>query len=564
MRCRSLDSCVDTPGVEAFAHGTACEILVVDDNPSNLLAMEAALEDLGHVIRAESGEAALHVLLERDVALVLLDVQMPSLGGLETARLIRQRQRSRHTPIIFVSAYGRDEQEVLSAYRLGAVDFLFKPINLEILQSKAAVFVELQRRTAQLALQAAKLREHERREHERTLEAERQRWNEEALRRRMEELAETDRRKDEFLAVLGHELRNPLSAIMLGCEILRQKLTANPTTEQAVLRARDRIERQSHNLCRLVDDLLDLSRINSGKIVLKKALVSVQDAIEEAVSATRQAAEARGHRLLVDMPRYAIRAWADPVRLTQMVTNLLHNAIRYTDDHGEISVRCSLREETKEVVIEVSDSGRGIDAKVLPLIFDMFVQAKGNGDSHGLGLGLAIVKRMVELHHGRVQAESAGLGQGSTFTLILPLEVEPGATSDVSAVQSASAPSDAARMSIVLVEDNEDIREGMQELLTGLGHTVAVARDGGSGADLILRVAPQVAIVDLGLPVLDGYEVAARVRAQVGPERVRLVAMTGFGQESDRRRAREAGFDAHLVKPADVDAVVRALSAKEC
>lgn len=548
--------------MEGFADGTACEILVVDDNPSNLLAMEAALEDLGRVIRAQSGEEALHVLLERDVALVLLDVQMPSLGGLETARLIRQRQRSRHTPIIFVSAYGRDEQDVLSAYRLGAVDFLFKPVNVEILQSKAAVFVELQRRTAQLAQQAAQLRDHERREHERTLEAARQRWNEEALRRRMDELAETDRRKDEFLAVLGHELRNPLSAISLGCEILRQKLTADPTTDPGALRARDRIERQSRNLCRLVDDLLDLSRINSGKIVLKKALVSVQDAIDEAVSATRQAADTRGHRLLVDLPRYAIRAWADPVRLTQMVTNLLQNAIRYTDEHGEIAVRCSLKEDTGEVQIVVSDNGRGIDPKVLPRIFERFVQAEGAGDSHGLGLGLAVVKRMVELHHGSVRAESAGLGQGSSFTLTLPLE-EPGVSSDTSSVQVVTTKRVAGHMSIVLVEDNEDIREGMQELLTGLGHTVEVAQDGGSGAELILRLAPQVAIVDVGLPVLDGYQVAARVRAQVGPERVRLVAMTGFGQESDRRRAREAGFDAHLVKPADVDAVVRALSAKE-
>jgi CheY-like chemotaxis protein/anti-sigma regulatory factor (Ser/Thr protein kinase) len=248
-----------------------------------------------------------------------------------------------------------------------------------------------------------------------------------------------------------------------------------------------------------------------------------------------------------------------------MLTNLLQNAARYTPDGGEIRVSCALREATDQVEIAVSDNGRGIQAELLPNIFDMFVQAHGKGEGRGLGLGLAIVKRLVELHHGSVRVESAGVGQGSTFTLRLPAGGPTTGSGDTSGVQDLRVHNGVvARLSIVLVEDNPDISEAMQELLTSLGHTVETAHDGGSGAELILKRAPQVAIVDVGLPVMDGYQVAERVRAQVGPDQVRLIAMTGFGLESDRKRAREAGFDAHLVKPADIDAVVRALSPKEC
>ncbi|HEX2675691.1 MAG TPA: response regulator, partial [Polyangiales bacterium] len=241
------------------------DILVVDDNAANLVAIEAALGSLSsRVMRAQSGSEALRLMLDRDFALVLLDVNMPSMGGFETARVIRARKRSSHTPIIFITAYGRDDREVRAAYELGAVDFLFKPIVPEVLIAKAAVFVELQRRAAEVARQAEQIREHERREHERALEEERHRWQEQALRREMDQMAETDRKKDQFLAVLAHELRTPLSPIVTGLELLGEKLAELGTSDGSFLRIRDTMARQAKHLTRLVDDLLDISRISSG------------------------------------------------------------------------------------------------------------------------------------------------------------------------------------------------------------------------------------------------------------------------------------------------------------
>ena len=546
------------------AQGTASDdILVVDDNAANLIAMEAALGQVGgRIVPAHSGEEALRILLERDFALILLDVQMPTLGGFETARLIRERQRSRHTPIIFVTAYGREE-DVRAAYELGAVDFLFKPVIAEILRSKVSVFVELQRRSAQLASQSEQLRAHERREHERTLEEERRRWNEEAMRRQMAEMAEADRRKDEFLAVLGHELRNPLSAIVVGCELLLRKMKGTPGIDEAILRTRDRIDRQAQHLRRLVDDLLDLSRINSGKVELRKVETSIQHIIDQAVQTSVPQVEEHKHTLTVDVPAETLSLFADPDRLIQVVGNLLNNAIRYTPDGGHIQISCVAQPAAGNLQIRVSDDGRGISAELLPRVFDIFVQEHGNGASSGLGLGLTIVKRLVSLHNGSVTAASDGVGRGSTFTLTLPLGKD--AMTDKAAAVAApgggvGVDGRAGGRLVVLVEDNMDIREPMQELLRDLGHRVEAASDGGSGVELIVSLKPDVAIVDVGLPVMNGYQVAERVRARLGSERPRLVAMTGFGQDSDRSRARQAGFDAHLVKPADIEAIGRVLS----
>jgi len=540
------------------------DILIVDDNAANLLALEAALAPIGErVVRAQSGEEALRLLLKHDFALILLDVQMPSLDGFETARLIRDRRRSRYTPIIFVTAHGRDDESILEAYKLGAVDFLFKPVIAEILQSKAVVFVELQRRAAQVARQSELLRAAERREHERAMEEERRRWDEEAMRRQMEEMAQADRRKDEFLAVLGHELRNPLSAIVTGCDLLQRKLTAGHEIGAellpGILKTRDRIDRQAQHLRRLVDDLLDLARINSGKIELKKSVITLQQVIEQAVATSLPALEEGGHDLDVDLPREPVSLVADPVRLIQVVANLLHNAARYTNSHGKIRISASLDAQASTVAIVVSDNGRGITPELLPRVFDVFVQENTNGAGHGLGLGLTVVKRLVTMHRGTVTAASPGPGQGSTFTITLPLEASDGFEVPAEFAQPG-APA-AKQLSVVLVEDNEDIRDSMRELLTELGHQVHDARDGEAGADLILRLAPDLAIVDVGLPLLDGYQVASRVRERFGPDKVRLVAMTGFGQASDRRRALEAGFDAHLVKPADVNALIEVATA---
>jgi two-component system, sensor histidine kinase len=533
------------------------DILIVDDDQANLLAMETALGDLGErVVRAQSGEDALRLLLQRDFALIMLDVKMPTLGGFETARLIRERRRSRHTPIIFVTAYGRDEHDVQAAYGLGAVDFLFKPIVAEVVRAKAGAFVELQRRTDQIALQARMLSEHERREHERELAEQRRRWDEELLRRERDALAEADRRKDDFIAMLGHELRNPLASIVTGLELLGRRLSGESAVDVAVHRTHARIQRQVAHLTRLVDDLVDVARINSNKIELRRKHVALQDIIEQAVGMCRPLIEERRHALAVNTPPSRIILDADAVRLTQVIANLLTNAARYTDEGGGIQIDCVVHEKVVEVA--VSDTGRGIAPDLLPRIFDMFVQGKTVGGA-GLGLGLAIVKRLVEMHDGTVSVSSAGVGQGSEFRVRLPIATDAPATAALPDPEPPLATTATTPLSIALVEDNEDLREGLLELLGMMGHEVQAATDGEAGAELILRLEPDVAFVDIGLPGMDGYGVAARVRSQLG-DRVRLVAMSGFGQASDVQRSREAGYHGHIVKPPDVETLRKILS----
>jgi two-component system, sensor histidine kinase len=540
----------------AASEQTTGDILVVDDNPANLLAMESALGDLGgKVVRARSGEEALRVLLEHDFAVILMDVQMPSMDGFDTAKLIRERRRSRYTPIIFITAHGRDEQDVVAAYKLGAVDFLFKPVAPEVLQAKASVFVELHRRTLDVARQAELLRELEGREREREFEEERRRWNDEVVQRQMRELAETNRRKDEFLAMLGHELRNPLAAILAGSTLLGQKILTTSGLDPAFHRAQSRINHQVEHLRRLVDDLLDVARINSGKVELTKKHAILQVIVDNAVAICRPVLDERGHSLSIGLPEAPIVLWADEVRLTQVLANLLNNAARYTNEGGDIRIHG--RREGDALELAVTDNGRGIGADVLPHVFDAFVQETGGA---GLGLGLTLVKRLVDMHDGVVTASSEGLGRGSTFTVRLPVEDRaPEALPDAPSAPAPSKPG--GPLAIVLVEDNEDLRELLRDVLSVLGHTVDYAEDGEKGAELILKIEPDVALVDVGLPKLNGYQVAERVRRLAGSKRTRLVAMTGFGREADQVRSRAAGFDAYIVKPVDIDALAQILHA---
>jgi signal transduction histidine kinase len=541
------------------------DILVVDDNPKNLVAIETALGELGaRVQRAQSGSEALRLLLEHDFALILLDVKMPSMDGFEAARLIRARRRSSHTPIIFITAYDRDDAEILAAYELGAVDFLFKPIVPEVLRAKASVFVELQSRTAEVARQAELIREHERREHERSLAEERSRWEGEAMLRQMEQLAEADRRKDRFLALLSHELRNPLSPIMAGLELLRSSFEqAGPALDAQALRTRDILEKQARHLGRLVDDLLDLSRINSGKIELRREHITLQDLVKQALDTTGPLMDERRHARQIDMPNEAedpLWVNGDPVRLLQVLSNLLNNAARYTAEQGVIRIAIN-RDPDSHATIKVIDNGRGIAPDFLDRVFEAFTQ-EDQRTGAGLGVGLSVVKQLVGMHDGEVQAESAGTGQGSEFRVRLPLVAGPQPKAAASAASSQSKAS-GRPLSILLIDDNEDIRELMSALLRRWGHDVVVAPDGEEGCELALAGQPDVAFVDIGLPGMDGYDVAARLRTERRRDQLRLVAMTGFGQESDKRRALDAGFDLHIVKPASVEALQQALSFKE-
>ena len=532
--------------------GRGTDILVVDDAPTNFVAIEAALGDLGRrVVCASSGPEALQLLLERDFALILLDVQMPGMDGFETARRIRERKRSRHIPIIFVTGFDRSDRDVLDAYRLGAVDFLFKPVEPDVLRAKAATFVALQERTAEVLRQAALLREHERHAHEEELEKERRRLEADFLRAEMQELGAADRCKDEFLAMLGHELRTPLAAIVAGLEMMRIKQAQSASADDTLHRTREMIERQVRHLTRLVDDLLDVSRLRSGKIELLKSPVLFGRIVEDAVSTAQPLIEARHHELTLTLPTEPILLEADPVRLSQVFANLLTNAAKYTDPGGRIDLIAA--REDQELRVRVLDNGRGIAPAMLSSVFDLFVQER-SGSEGGLGLGLAVVRRLTEMHGGAVSVTSAGPGCGSEFTVTLPVRTPAAETADPIAAPALPHRMP-ANLSIALVEDDADIRETLVELLATRQYKVQAAEDGARGADLILSLLPDVAFVDIGLPDIDGYEVAQRVRARDSATGIRLVALTGRGQELDRQRAARAGFDGYLVKPVGLEAL---------
>jgi signal transduction histidine kinase len=523
-------------------HGAPPDILVVDDDPGNLAAIEAALGELGrNLVKARSGQEALRQLLVQDFALILLDVNMPGMDGFETARVIRERPRSRHVPIIFVTAYNREDTDlILRGYSLGAVDFMFKPIVPEVLRAKAAVFVELQNRTAEVQRQAERLREMERRENEQRMLEERQRWEAQALR-------EENQRKDEFLAVLAHELRNPLSPLVTGLELIK----CYDIRHEGLDRVRESMERQVRHLIRLVDDLLDVSRISRGKITLRLEPVELGRVLHQAVESAEPLLAERHHQLVVEQCDEDLVLNGDQVRLTQVVANLLHNAARYTDPGGRIEVSCG--RDGKHAVLRVADNGRGIAPQFLDRIFDIFVQERDGGG--GLGLGLTLVHRLVQLHEGSVRAYSEGAGRGSEFVVRLPLLDEARLAQALPAREAPLREENGdlrplPPLRIVVIEDQDDVRDAMQALLEGWGHRVEAAPDGKSGIDLILASRPELALVDIGMPGLDGYAVARRVRAELGPQAPRLVALTGYGREEDRERAKRAGFDSHLTKPA--------------
>jgi signal transduction histidine kinase len=535
----------DTPPEPSAAEDAAVDapdILVVDDDARNIAAIEVALGELGRrLVKSDSGRSALRQLLEKDFAVILLDVQMPGLDGFETARLIRARSRTRHTPIIFVTAFSRDDADILRGYALGAVDFLFKPIVPEVLRAKVSVFVELQQRTAEVRRQADRLRELERLEADRKLAAERQRWEAEALR-------EENRRKDEFLALLAHELRNPLSPIVTGLELFRQAGFEG----EPLKRVHASMERQTQHLVRLVDDLLDVSRVSQGKIDLRSERLDLSPLLRQACDSVRPLIEERKHELICEEVDRGLFVDADAVRLVQVIANLLNNAARYTDPGGQI--RLTVARDAGDAVIRIADNGRGISAEMLDRIFEMFVQEREGGK--GLGLGLTLVRQLVELHGGRVRAYSQGRGKGSEFVVRLPLAGEAGAA-EAAAEEAAERPCEG--LSVIIIEDEEDIRQAMQALLESWGLSVQVAEDGGRGVEMILDRPPDVALVDIAMPGIDGYTVARRVRSKLGASAPRLVALTGFGREEDRKRAREAGFDTHLIKPAAPRDLRRAL-----
>ena len=542
----------DAIGDDPFI-GYGRDILVVDDNETNLVAIEAALQPLGReLVLARSGVEALSRLLEQDFALIVLDVAMPGMDGFETARLVRSRERNRATPIIFITGMSWHDEEILRGYELGAFDFLIKPIRPEVLRAKASVFMMLQERTLELHGKAEELRHAKERAYERELVMQRRRFEAEGLELQMQQMSDAERRKDEFLAILAHELRNPLQPLQTAVEIMEHE-REKPVPE----RVRTIIRRQVHHINRLVDDLLDVARFTSGKLELRRERVTLDSIVDDAVAATRTNAEAKRHRITTQTsgaPPPAL--FGDPIRLVQILENLISNAIKFTDAGGEIAIEWGTIGH--EAFVRVSDNGRGISAELLPKIFDMFVQERATQDgAGGLGLGLGLAKRLVELHGGTISAASPGSGKGATFEFRLPLI----ATAEMPPLPRTKTAPNERPLRAVVVDDASDLRELIGDLLRTRGHDVQLVADGPSAVKLIRAEKPDVALVDIGLPDMDGYEVARVLRREFPKDRLRLIAMTGYGQANDRAAAFAAGFDAHIVKPASVDKIVRALYA---
>ena len=660
------------------------DILIVDDTAAQRMAIESVLAELGeNIVAVDSGREALRFLLDHDVAVILLDVNMPEMDGFETAAMVRQRPRTRNVPIIFLTA-DTDELHAARGYSLGAVDYLFSPFLPDILRTKVRVFVELARMHAQarrhaeervalaaeqaaraaaeannlrlgvlaeatrvmtrplesasiagdllravlpyvadlagvipadaartseaegvwlrvdaegrlgsppagiaghreildaalrvivshkletltakdgsgtwaivaplpargttLGAMACAMLESNRRYTTADIDLVRDLASRTAIaldnRSLYREIEERDRRKDEFLAMLAHELRNPLAAISNAVTVL-EKLGAQ---DDDTARIRMIIGRQTHHLARLVDDLLDVARVTTGRIVVERQPVALGDVARRALQAFEAAGKTAQHEIV--LKTNSVWVIGDASRLEQVVANLLDNALRYTARGGRIVV--SVQRDGTEAVLRVSDTGRGIPAALLPQIFDLFVRGGGGGHARadGLGLGLTLVRRLVELHGGSVEATSAGEGLGSELVVRLPASPAPVTPTNL------PAPSAFRPTRILIVEDNDDARESLRLLLELDGHEVIAAGSGEDGLDHAQSRAFAIALVDLGLPGIDGFEVARRLRAMARGTEVRLVAISGYGQPLDRKRAQAAGFDAHLVKPVDTE-----------
>jgi signal transduction histidine kinase/DNA-binding response OmpR family regulator len=671
------------------------DILVVDDLPEKLLAFQSVLDELGqNLVLVSSGADALRELLRRDVAVILLDVNMPDIDGIETAELIRRHGKTAHTPIIFVTAYA-DELQTARGYELGAVDYILSPIVPQILRSKVRVFVDLfraQRRAqvlaradadriaAEEATRRSEFISRASRELTASLDLERgleklvrllvpafaeyglvcvnsgevadsvtcrahsqsdatliardnlpprlrraldgaqrdgqrvdlrihgeaaDRWpadleyarvlpmvagdrtigvvllvsgayptggNDDStlaelvsraaiafdnaqlysnLKREMarskeveEKLQEANRRKDEFLAMLSHELRNPLAPIRNAAEVMR-KIAPGDTR---ISWARDVVERQVGHLAQLVDDLLDVSRITQGKISLQSEPLELAKVIFHSIETARPHLEAKRQQLEVNVPQTPIWLRGDFARLAQVFGNLLHNAVKYTPDDGRIELNLVL--ENGQAVASIRDNGIGIDPELLPHVFELFTQGDRTLDRSqgGLGVGLTVVERLVVLHHGRVQVMSEGVGKGTEFRVVLPCVSEVRDLAESSA-QEERMPVQPSGKRVLVVDDNADAADTVAVFMRLEGHEVRTANDGFQALATCQSFSPEVAIVDIGLPGMNGYEVARRLRQ--GGSKALLIALTGYGQSEDLVRSKTAGFQHHFIKPTD-------------
>ena len=554
-------------------------ILLVDDNPSRLLSYQAILEPLGEqLVEASSGMEALRRVMSEEFALILLDVNMPDMDGFETASLIHQHPRFERTPIIFVSAVNVSDMDRLRGYKLGAVDYVMVPIIPEILRSKVMVLAELFRKRSELqglntslaqanqglaaaneALRAEKAREvHKLNQSLLATNAELAKSNTDLQKQVLErkkveaQLRIADRRKNEFLATLAHELRNPLAPIQSALNVRRLALPPDDVVE---IQLQDLLERQMRLLVRLVDDLLDISRITRDRLELRLASVDLRQVIDTALETVEPALKAKKQSIELQLPSRDLALDADAHRLSQVFASLLSNASKFSGEGVPIALR--VWAEGPWARIEVRDRGIGLDAEQLAMIFDLFAQVDTSLERSrgGLGIGLTLARRLIEMHGGTLTASSDGLGRGSAFVASLPLSGEIGL--------AAASPEDPVglpafqRLKILVVDDNKDSADMLSMSLKLMGHDVLTLYDPLLVVQAALGYRPQLAFLDVGMPVLNGYALAEELCTQDWSpgERPRLVALTGWGQLEDRRRSESAGFDEHLVKPADLDTI---------
>jgi signal transduction histidine kinase len=531
-------------------------ILLVDDNLANLLSLETVLQAPDrNLVRASSGNDALKFLLNEDAAVILLDVRMPVINGIETAALIRGRERTRNVPIIFLTAYeSAGKAHATQGYALGAVDYITKPIDPEALKSKVAVFVELFRKTEEIKALYADLQRHAA-----ALEqeiADRKRAEKERadvlVRAQAEQTKaeEANRLKDEFLATVSHELRAPLTAMLGWVALIRGERLDKETKERAL----ETVERNVYTQKKLVDDLIDISSIVTGNFSLDIEPTDLFYVVESAVESVRHKAEAKGVRLKKDLDQAVHMFHLDPNRFQQVIWNLVQNAVKFTPAGGLVEVH--LRYLNGRAEIEVIDTGIGIAPEFLPFVFDRFRQANGSitRKHGGLGLGLAIVQSLVEMHGGTVGVESAGEGQGSTFKITLPSplpekiprEALPMAETGQENIAPASAPK-LSGLRVLVVDDQVDMRELLATILCMENAETRTA----DGMDEAMRVMsawnPEILICDIAMPGGSGYELIRRVRD--GGCDTPAIAITARAGVEDSASSLAAGFQMHLTKP---------------
>lgn len=506
-------------------------ILIVDDLPEKLLVYSSLLADIdAEIVQAGSGTEALRRVLEGSFAVILLDVNMPDIDGIETATLIRGHRNGRNTPIIFITAYA-DEMQTARGYALGAVDYILSPVVAPVLRTKVRVFVDLYNAHAALAVANQEL--------------------ESRVKERTAELEQLSRLKDEFLATMSHELRTPLNAIFGWVTLLRTRRLDEPTQERAL----ETIERNARAQKRLIEDLLDVSRIVAGKVALEIMPVDPRRVVEAALETMAPAAQTKG---IVLRPRLEgaparVRVRGDFARLQQIVCNLLSNAIKFTPTGGTVDV--ALSQADGQVEIAVTDTGQGIKPEFLPLVFERFRQEDGSISRRhgGLGLGLAIVRHLVELHAGSVHAFSDGEGKGSRFVVRLPTRLGTSQSTPPEEAEPPVTSSVLAGVRLLVVDDEASSREVIANVLQGYGADVSLAENGQAALTKLFETRPDVLIADLAMPGMDGYALIEQVRA-LDPDfggRTPAIAVTGYASPLDRLRALQAGYQNHVAKPVE-------------